>query len=433
MFSGLRSRFPFGMGTVVLAAIAALIASVGVVLAVNSDAPQGGRYGFGQLRAYPTQPQTVWTRGVDNLPGFSQSGGPVTVADTHGETWLLSYPSGIGKAYLAVNRFDGTSRWEKPVVAGLGGCAFNAHGEVGCAIKLGDAPDGFYKVESGSGALGPAQPLEDTGRVIGVGKNFIRVNQVGYQLTSSTPDGIERWSRTFAAAATPTYIPEVDLVDVALTDGSHVVIEPLTGKTKLSCGPCSVTTYPTGLAVSHGGGDGVIDFHRFDHGKLLTKPTHIATGMELFSGPSTLAVLGGIGSATVGQTHGRFEVRDPAKAQAAWGVNDDELSKAKPMACGRLVAFARKDQSRQVLRLDGKGTKVGDLPPPDRTKPDTNLAELRCVGSFGDTIVVWNDNQLTAFDGQSGKIAWELPINGSATNVEGQIVLRQGATVSLLR
>ena len=103
------------------------------------------------------------------------------------------------------------------------------------------------------------------------------------------------------------------------------------------------------------------------------------------------------------------------------------------MACGRLVAFGRKDATRVVMRLDGKGTVVGHLPAPDRQRPDTSIAELRCVGSFGDLLVVANDNQITAFDTAAGRIRWEVPVNGTAQNVDGHLVLRQGATISLLR
>jgi len=433
MLSDLRRRIPFGIGTVVMLICGAMIGSLAVVLAQPSAAPHGGGHGYGQLRSYADAPEAVWTRGIDDLPGFSGSGGSVTVADTHGSTWLLAYPSGIGRAFLAVNRHDGTSRWDHPVVAGLGSCAFDAEGHIGCAIKVGNVPDGFYRVDAGSGALDPAQPLEDTGRVLGVGRNFIRVDQVGYRVTSTSPDGATRWSRTFADSATPTYIPEVDLVDIKLADASHSLLDPETGKTRLSCGPCTVTVFPTGLAVSHAGDSAVIDFYGFTGGKLSAKPTHVSRSMEVATGPAVLPVLRGTGSATLNQTHGQFEVRDPAKPKALWAVSDDALSKAKPMACGRLVAFARKDGSRNVMRLDGKGTVVGRLPTPDRQRPDTAIAELRCVGSFGDTLVLANDNQVTAFDAKSGSIRWEFPASGSAQNVDGFIVLRQGATISLLR
>ncbi|GAB11685.1 hypothetical protein GOARA_082_00740 [Gordonia araii NBRC 100433] len=431
MLSGFRSRIPFGIGTVVMIAIAAMVATAGIILSMEPGASRDRQFGFGQLRSYNTEPVTAWTRGVDDLPEFG-AGGSVAVADTHGDTWLLSYPSGLGKAFLAVSRYNGESRWAKPVVTGLGSCAFTSAGQVGCAVKVGNVPDGFYLVDD-SGQLGPAQPLEDTGRVLGVGDEFVRVDQVGYHVNAVTAAGVTRWSRTFAYSATPTYIPEVDLIDIALADASHVLVDPDTGKTKLSCGPCSVAVYPSGIAVSHQSDDGVVDFHAFSDGKLVAKRTHTVTKMQVSAGPAVLPVLGGIGLATVGETHGRFEVRDPARAQALWTVNEESLSKARPMACGRLVAFARKNHERTVMRLDAEGTVVGRLPAPDQQRPDTNLAELRCVGSFGDVIVVANDNQVTAFDAATGGIRWEVPVSGSAQNVDGHIVLRQGATISLLR
>lgn len=433
MFSALRRRTPFGIGTVVMVIIAAMLASVGLVLAQSSDVPTAQPYGFGQLHTYSDRPDTAWTRGIDDLPGYSSSGGPVTVADTHGSTWLLAYPSGLGRAFLAVNRHDGTSRWDKPIIVGLGSCAFNDNGQIGCAIKVGNAPDGFYPVNPGSGALGPVQPLEDTGRIVGVGADFIRVDQVGYRVSATAPDGSTRWSRTFADSAKPVYLSGAGVLDVALADGSHVLLDPHTGDAKLSCGPCGVTAYPTGLAVSHGGDDGVIDFYALTVGRLTTKPTHTSRSMQVATGPATLAVLGGTGMATVSQTNGQFEVRDPAKPKGLWSVGDASLSKARPMACGRLVAFAHKDTTRTVMRLDAKGTVIGHLPAPDQQRPDTNLAELRCVGSFGDVLVAANDNQVTAFDTRSGSIRWEVPVNGTAQAVDGYVVLRQGATISLLR
>lgn len=422
------------MGTVVMVIIAAMVVSMGAVLARKSDTPQRQPYGFGQLRSYAGgHPDTAWTRGIDDLPDFGSSGGSVTVADTHGSTWLLAYPSGLGRAFLAVDRHDGAARWNKPIIVGLGSCAFNGVGKIACAIKVGNAPDGYYLVDEGSGELGPAQPLQDTGRMIGVGKDFIRVDQLGYRVSATGPDGATRWSRTFADSAFPSYIAEADLVDVRLADASHVLIDPHTGHTKLSCGTCTVSAYPTGLAISHTGDEGAIDFYGFHNGKLVPTPTHTSRSMQVFGGPDVLPVVGGTGLATVNQTHGRFEVRDPAKEKGLWSVGDDALSKARPMACGKLVAFARKDGSRDVMRLDSKGTVLGRLPAPDRQRPDTNLAELRCIGSFGSVIVAANDNQITAFDGDRGTIAWEVPINGTASNVAGHIVVRQGATISVLR
>ena len=81
--------------------------------------------------------------------------------------------------------------------------------------------------------------------MIGVGKDFIRVDQLGYRVSATGPDGATRWSRTFADSAFPSYLAEADLVDVRLADASHVLVDPHTGDTKLSCGPCTVSAYPT--------------------------------------------------------------------------------------------------------------------------------------------------------------------------------------------
>ena len=98
-----------------------------------------------------------------------------------------------------------------------------------------------------------------------------------------------------------------------------------------------------------------------------------------------------------------------------------------------LVAFARKDGTRDVMRPDSKGTVVGHLPWNDRQRPDTNLAELRCVGPYGTVIVAANDVQITAFDGDTGQDRLGVPDQRHGEQRRGHIVVRQGATISLLR
>lgn len=426
--SRIAARIPFGIGTVAMLAIVALVATAGAVLAVGTPTVPRN-YVAGQLRSYPASPDIAWTQSSDTLPGYADQN-RIEVADTRDDQWLLSYPSGIGRAFIAVDRLTGRHLWEQPLVAGLGDCGYTAAGTVGCAVKLGGVPDGFYLLDD-AGRPGDRSDLNDTATVTGLGPNFLRINQSGYRVALRAPSGRELWTRTFATAARVAV--DGRLVIVSTTDGAGFVLDPDTGADKFACARCTITAFPTGLTVEYSdAGDERVDTYAVVDGALATRPTSRSSGMRVLDGPSTLPVLTASGSGEVQATQGRYEVRDPARSDALWQLTDPELSKANTRPCGDQVAFALKDRSRTIYDL-AEGNQVGALPPPDPERPDANLDQLNCVGSSGKLLVFANSNQLTGVDPENRRIAWTYPINGDVSVVDGYIVLTQRATLTVLR
>jgi hypothetical protein len=426
--AALTRRLPFGIGTVTGLLVAAMVASVGVVLAMGTP-DQPTSYGAGQIRGYPDSPAIAWTQSSDTLPGYG-SDTDIEVVDTWQDTWLLAYPSGIGRAFLAVDRATGAPRWDQPVTSGLGGCAFDGGGQLGCAIKVGSAPDGFYLIDD-DGIPTKRSDLDDTAQVVGVGPNFLRIDQAGYRVSLRAPDGGTVWNRTFAAAASARYTEGVLLVSTA--DGGEFVVDPSTGRDLIACSVCQLTVYPSGITVQYNGfGDERVEGHAITDGEIGTRPTWVAEGLRVVPGTSTLPVLTGAGDGQIQQTQGRYEVRDPARAAALWQITDPELSKANTRPCGTQVAFALKDRSRLIYSLD-EGKKVGELPEPSLDSPDANIDQLQCIGSSGNSLLFGNTNQITAFDVPGGRVAWEYPTIGNARVVDGYIVLTQGTSLSVLR
>lgn len=418
---------PFGIGTVTLVLIALLVATVGIVLSIGT--PTVARtYENAQLRGYSQQPEVAWTASAETLPGYTQTGN-IEVADARGDHWLLSYPRGIGRAYQLVDRHSGRALWSQPVVAGLGSCAFDAAGNVGCAIKLGDQPDGFYIVDD-SGSVGSQSALDDTARVVGVGANFVRIDQAGYEVSMRTAAGKRVWGRTFASAAQATF--DHDMLIISTADGSRFVVDSR-GRDTLRCRQCDILTYSSGLAVVRRDGDQEsVDTYAVVGGTPTRRPTSESVEAEVVDGPSTLPVLTTVGDASMQATQGFYQVRDPARGAALWQITDPNLSKSNTRPCGSMVAFARMDRSRVVYQLDD-GERAGTLPVPSIDDPDTNLDLLSCVGSSGDHLVFGSSGQLTAFDVPAGKVAWTRPILGRATDVDGYIVLTEGTSLSVLR
>lgn len=418
---------PFGIGTVSLVLSALLVAVVGIVLSI--DTPTVARtYENAQLRGYDREPEVAWTASSDTLPGYNQTG-HIEIADTHDDQWLLSYPRGIGHAYQLVDRHSGGALWSQPVVAGLGSCAFDATGNVGCAVKLGDRPDGFYLVDD-SGNLDSPSALDDTAQVVGVGANFVRIDQAGYGVSMHTATGKRVWGRTFAAAAHATY--EHQLLIISTADGSRFVVDSQ-GRDTLHCRQCDILTYSTGLAVIHRDGDQEsVDTYAVVGGAPTEHSTSRSAQAQVVDGPSTLPVLTTVGDAAMQATQGFYQVRDPARADALWQISDPNLSKSNTRPCGSMVAFARMDRSRVIYRLDD-GERVGTLPVPSIDDPDTNLDLVGCVGSSGENLVFASSGQLTAFDVPRGTVAWTRPILGRATDVDGYIVLTEGTSLSVLR
>ncbi|MFW0789166.1 hypothetical protein [Gordonia sp. CPCC 205333] len=414
-----------GIGTVVAICCVLLVVSVGLVLAIKTPPSTG----YGQLRNYSSQPETAWTVDSDTLPEYGQGDG-ITVAGRWLDRWLLSYPSGLGRAYLLVSAVSGKPLWDNPIRVGLGSCALNDDGEVGCAVKLGEAANGFYLADLDSGKLGSVSNLDSTAQVVGVGSNFLRVDEAGYRAMLATPSGAEIWTRTFASAMRARF--ENRILILAGADGTNAVVDTATGGNRLRCTDCDINVYPSGITLQHNTyGKQSVDFYATSDGALDTSnPTHRSGNIEVVRGASTLPVLTGIGDATVQQTQGRYEIRDPAKPKALWAITDPELSKANTRPCGTVVALARKDRSRAIYRL-ADGTSVGNIPGPDLDNPDANIDQLTCVGSSEQTIVFANANQLTGFAVSDGT-KWELPIIGWAQNVDGYLVLHQGQSLSVL-
>lgn len=128
---------------------------------------------------------------------------------------------------------------------------------------------------------------------------------------------------------------------------------------------------------------------------------------------------------------GRYEIIDPATGEALWTIADPELSKANARPCGNTFSVARKDRSRVFFTLSD-GTRQGSLPPPALDQPDANLDAASCLGASDDVAVFANPNQLTAYDIDTGQQRWTRTLLGTAEDVDGRIVLREGSTMSKL-
>ncbi|WP_132993012.1 PQQ-binding-like beta-propeller repeat protein [Gordonia zhaorongruii] len=423
-------RLPFGMGTVAAAGAVAMAVSAGIVLAPGSGETPG-HASHGELRDYASAPVEQWTIDHTSMPGLTGDG-DITVADTHGDDWLVSYSAGIRHEYLLVDAATGVSRWKTPVDAGFGACAFDAQGGIGCAVRMRtDGPDnGFYRIDRGSGSAARMSEGSDTAELVGLGSDFLHVNDTGYQVSRQTETGDVVWQRTFAATATARYQDAALVVET--TDGNRFVLDPETGDDIVTCESCTVDTYPTGILMSRtNDGRPSVAFHPLTNGEIQSESAHTADGLRVLSGPSVLPVLTSGGDQVL-DAHGRYQVMDPATGDARWQVSDPELSKVHARPCGPQVSFARKDRSRVFFRLDD-GSRLGELPPPAFDAPDANIDVLSCVGSSDDIAVFGNRNQLTAFAPSTGAQAWTLPINGEPSVIDGRIVLRQGSTLSVLR
>ena len=418
----------FGMGSFAAVGAAALVVTAGLVLGQPTGAES--TRGHGVLDDYASTPSTAWTLDDQSLPGLTGDG-DITIADTSGDDWLVSYTAGIRRMYVLVDAGTGAQRWDEPVNAGFGACAFDESGDIGCSVRTrtDGADNGFFVVDRENGSLELTSSGSDTAELVGLGADFVHVNDSGYQVSRRSPSGDERWSRTFAASARPSVTDGV--LTVATADGARFVIDPVTGEDVAACQDCEVSTYPTGLVVSRShDGTTTLDFYRVSDG--VVDPTRVsrADGLQVVPGLSTLPVVTAAGD-TVLQAHGRYQVMDPATGDAVWEVSDTELSKAHTRPCGPQVSFALKDRSRVFFALDD-GARVGALAEPEFDRPEADLDMLSCVGASEDVVVFGNRSQLTAFRPSTGEQAWVLPINGDATDVDGRIVLNQGSTLSVL-
>ncbi|GAA3955638.1 PQQ-binding-like beta-propeller repeat protein [Gordonia caeni] len=422
-----QSRRPGGIAAVGVVGSLLLVVVAGLVL-WGPSAPEYTA-ADGVLRDYTSAPSVAWELGDESLPDYAGNG-PVTVADHRGTDWLLAYPSGLGRAFLLVDVRNGHQLWDAPVRAGLGDCAISAERRVGCAVKLGDQPDGFYLIDA-DGTPRTAGPLDDTVQVTAVGADFLRINQFGRQASLRTADGTTRWSRSFAAAATAR--TDGGLLVVGTADGRGFVLDPATGDDQIACEQCEVMVYPQGVLTVHSAPDhrAVEVFARTGR-RVADAPVRTADSMTVVGGDSVLPVLAGTGAGQIMEDAGHYEVIDPATGEGIWQIADPELSKSNTRPCGTLVAFALKDRSRRFYSLED-GTPLGRLAPPSIDAPDENLDLLRCIGSSDRTAVFASRSSVTAYNAGSGTLAWRRDINGTATAVDGYVVLTQGTSLSVLR
>ncbi|GEE01239.1 hypothetical protein nbrc107696_16850 [Gordonia spumicola] len=421
-------RLPFGMGTVAAVGAVALAVTAGIVL-MPGHSVSADDAAHGVLEEYDTTPTVQWTLDDASLPGLTGDG-DITIADTHRGDWLVSYTAGIRREYVLVDADTGALRWDAPVTVGFGACAFDSRGQVGCSVRTRtDGPDnGFYLV-SRSGALDRRADGSDTSALVGVGSDFVHVNSTRYQVSRRSVDGHVKWSRTFAAAATPRYSDGVLVVETA--DGAAFVLDPITGDDIVTCASCTVEAFSTGVLVSHTPfSNASVDFHPVVDGRVSADSVHTARSQVIVDGPSTLPVLTAGGDQSL-ESHGRYQVVDPATGHARWQVDDPDLSKVHARPCGPLVSFARKDRSRVFATL-ASGDIVGQLPPPALDDPSADIDKLACVGASDDVVVFTDRSQLTAYRASTGAQVWTYPINGDASDVDGRIALLQGSTLSVL-
>ncbi|MEO9326667.1 hypothetical protein [Gordonia aurantiaca] len=424
----ISARLPFGIGTVVLICCAALLVTAGVVLFGGDPKVDDTDYAYGELRDYERRPTTAWTIvGHQHLPDH-RDGVPIEVADAAGDKWLISYPSGLGRSFTMIERRTGKVLWDTPINAGQGDCAFNASGQVGCAVELGSPlDDGFYLIDETGAPTRTARYL-DTRKVVGLGTNFLRVNKVGHQLSLTTPAGKTIWARTFAAPIVGIEV-DGDIVVIKTADASQYLINPVDGGNRIGCEQCTITLYPSGVTVEHQQyGQEKVTTYAIVNGRVDPDPVTEAAGLQVESGPSVLPLLTASNRIFAGR--GEYEVRDPARRTARWRIADRELSKSGAIACGSLVNFGLLDGSRTTYAITD-GTHIGSGPPPGPTTPI--LANPACVGSAGNTMILLNQGQLTALK-PDNTVAWEQPMgSGRVKVVDGYLVLGEGDTLSVLR
>ncbi|EGD54336.1 PQQ-binding-like beta-propeller repeat protein [Gordonia neofelifaecis] len=418
-----------GMAAVAAVGAIALVITAGAVLSGTPE-PAADTSAAGVLRSYTAEPSEAWILDDAVLPGVT---GPVTVAATDGDDWLISYPAGIRHQYLLVDARSGEPRWNAPVNAGFGACAVNDRHQIGCAVRLRiDGPEnGFYLVDRDSGDLTRTADGDDTAALLGLGSDFVHVNQTGYQVSLRSPSGEVRWSRTFAGAAKLRRAGGSLLVDTS--DDAHFVIAPADGTDRVACSSCTVDVYSTGLAVTRTAlGAESVAMYPIAGDDVAQQPAGTAARMRVIRGPSTLPVLTAAGEGSSLEAAGHYEIVDPATGSGLWQIGDPQLSKANARPCGAVFSVARKDRSRVFFDL-ADGTRRGAMPPPSLDDPDSAIDSSSCVGASGDVAVFANPNQLTAYSIDSGAQLWNRSLLGTATDVDGYLVLQQGTTLTALR
>lgn len=405
-----------------------LFATAGVVLWGGGAPSSPGT--AGALRDYSSEPAEAWSIGDADLPDYGT--GPVALIDSRGDDWLLSYPTGLGRSITLLDGRSGAQRWPTPVDVGLGDCAITAARTVGCAIKLGKRPDGFYVIDE-DGTPQPAGALDDTVAVTAVGNNFLRVTQGGRLASLRTPTGRTVWNRIFSAAATATVVD--DVLTVATADGRGFVLDPENGQDILTCAQCDLRVYPQGVLTvrTASGSQRVEVYPRTGTARTVSgQSVRTAEAMTVLSGASILPVLTGVGPTQIMADSGHYEVVDPVTGEGRWNLVDPELSKVHTRPCGTLVAVAMKDRTRRFFTL-ADGAELGSLPAPEAGDPNGKLDVMSCVGSHETTAVFASGDTLSAINAETGTIAWNREIAGPALNVNGYLALIQGSELIVLQ
>ena len=271
---------------------------------------------------------------------------------------------------------------------------------------------------------------ESAATVLGLGPNFVHVNQSGYQVSMRSAAGKTLWSRTFAGAAKVRSARSALIIETS--DGASFVVDPRTGSDRVACAQCTVDEFATGLTVTTTkSGSESVEFYPFTTSSVVEEPSGRADRARVVRGPSTYPVIAPAGEGSSLAGAGRYEIIDPGTGEALWNIADPELSKANARPCGTVISVARKDRSRVFFTLSD-GTRRGSMPPPALDQPDANLDAATCLGASDDVAVFANPNQLTAYDINTGQLRWTRTLLGTAEDVDGQIVLRQGSTLSKL-
>lgn len=429
-FRASTNRRPFGMAAVAAFGSLALVITAGIVLSGTPD-ERTGSAALGVIETYSSEPTEAWTLDETSLPGAGGNGS-ISVTATGGTDWLVAYSAGIKRSFMLIDSRSGRPQWDAPINAGFGDCSINDQRQIGCAVRLriSGPENGFYLADRDSGDLTRTADGGETATVLGLGPNFVHVNQSGYQVSMRSAAGKTLWSRTFAGAAKVRSARSALIIETS--DGASFVVDPRTGSDRVACAQCTVDEFATGLTVTTTkSGSESVEFYPFTTSSVAEEPSGRADRARVVRGPSTYPVIAPAGEGSSLAGAGRYEIIDPGTGEALWNIADPELSKANARPCGTVISVARKDRSRVFFTLSD-GTRRGSMPPPALDQPDANLDAATCLGASDDVAVFANPNQLTAYDINTGQLRWTRTLLGTAEDVDGQIVLRQGSTLSKL-
>lgn len=419
-----------GIAVVSTIAAVAMVACVIVVLTIgrSHDSPRAP----GDLRSYSAPPQPMWTMSPAETAGVdpAQWSPAPQVVGVHGDRWLLTSRGGDGIRVTEVRAETGTPIWSGGLDVGLGMCAFDDAGHLGCVRRPLTATTASFGLVDDSGRFHRSADVDDTAGMVGVTDGFALMSKVGHRVTGVGTDGSTTFSTTLTSPATLRWSDAT--LTAARTDGGASILDPATGEQRYSCTSCTLTTYPSGVAaeIDSPDGDASSSVTLIDTAGRITATE---TDTALVAGPSPLPVLTGAGPTTVFADHGTYEARDLTPGSARrWRSDSTDNSKSGAQACGSMFFLPKIDRSRQILDF-GSGDTVGTLAPASVNRPDTDLDQLTCLGSHGNTAIFTDTDTITAVDVARGRVSWQLPFNGTVEVVDGYLVLRQGTELSVLQ